>query len=103
MCELGYSFLSLGGDGNGNISALENIFCSRYNLNGAIADINLTDDEALCIGMLLNLLNQTYADIFYLLAEKLIALYLGACIGHSVAIFLYIYIRAINKVGKPFH
>lgn len=28
VCELGYSFLSLGGDGNGNISALENIFAA---------------------------------------------------------------------------
>ena len=53
--------------------------------------------------MLFHAEDLTDSDTADLGAAKLVALNLGAGVGHSVTIFFDINIRAIHKIGKPIH
>ena len=102
-CELGHSLFISGAIANGNVCALKDVFRCGHDLNRLFAAVYLTDHESFCVGVLFDFLDQTDSDILNLVTEELKALDLGACVGHSVAIFFDVNIVAIHKIGKPFH
>ena len=90
------------GDSRGDDVALVDVLRARDDLSHRLSDVDLTDPEVVGVGVALhfeNLCNDHVADI---LAENLVALYLRARVGHSVAVFLCGDTVCICKIVKPF-
>ena len=65
------------------------------------ADINLTDLKVIAVLVRSNRENTRNNNVFYILAENLIALNLRAGVGHSITIILNVNVRNVNEISKP--
>ena len=92
------------GECRGNNCALKDVLRARNYLRKLfLAHVHKADLKVVAVfvgGYFFYLCNYNVHDI---LAEKLVAFDLGACVGHSVAVVLYIYVADVNVVSKPFH
>ena len=92
------------GDGGGYDSTLKYVLCARNNLGGlAATDVHLADPQVVGVGVAFHGNDPGDHHVLNVRAEDLIALDLGARVGHAVAIILDIDIADVNEVSKPFH
>ena len=89
------------GNSRRNDSALKNVLCAGNYLLYLRADINLTDLKVIAVLVRSNRENTRNNNVFYILAENLIALNLRAGVGHSITIILNVNVRNVNEISKP--
>ena len=92
-----------GSNCSGNDRANEYVLRAGNDLNGCVStDLDLADPQVIGVGVVLHLKHLTDANVRNFLCEHLKALYLGAGIGHAVAVFLGVRnLVCINIIVKP--
>ena len=73
---------------NGNFVAFLHVLGTCDDLNCLCSDINLTDNELVCIGMLLDCLDLSYNDLLKVLIKWCVCFCFGSGKGHCIEKFL---------------
>ena len=90
------------GNSRGDDIALVYVLRACNYLRYLATNIYLVDPEVVGVGVALHFNDLGNYYVLYILAKYLIALYLGAGVGHSVAVFLCGDTVCVCKIVKPF-
>jgi len=89
------------GNGGRDNGALKHVLRTGDDLDRPGADIHLADLQVVAVFVRGDLCNPTHHHVFNIVSEDLVALHLGAGVGHPIAVILYADVMDIHVIGQP--